>query len=304
MIPNDTTSRRSFLGQAAATALALGIIPPGLAGCASDSKAEMDSGASGDPSAGTDKLDRVGLQLYTVRDMMKQNVEETLAKVAGIGYKEVEFAGYFDRTPTALRETLDKLDLTSPASHIGYDAIAPAKLNATLDAAQQIGNKYIIVAYLLDTQRKTIDDYKRHAEVFNKAGQAAAARDMHFAYHNHDFEFVPLDGKIPYDVLLESTDPSLVRMEMDLYWITKAGSDWQAYFNRWPGRFNLVHVKDSAGAPQHEMRDVGGGSIPFKTIFAQRTKGGIEHFFVEHDNPADPIASITASFNHLKQLTF
>jgi len=300
-VTDDRTSRRFFLGQAAASALALGI-PAQLLGCTkADGKVDIDSAA---PGAGAEKLDRIGLQLYTVRDMMKANVEDTLAKVAGIGYKEVEFAGYFDRTPAALRATLDKLGLTSPASHIGYDAIDPAKINATLDAANALGNKFIIVAYLVDTQRKTLDDWKRHAEAFNRAGQAAAARDMKFAYHNHDFEFVPLDGKIPYDVLLESTDPSLVKMEMDLYWITKAGGDSSAYFNRWPGRFNLVHVKDSAGAPQHEMREVGGGSIPFGTIFAQRKKGGIEYFFVEHDNPKDPIASITASYQYLKNLTF
>ncbi len=295
------TSRRTFLGQAAATAIALGA-PAHLWACVpADGKSEDDGP---ELSAGTDKLDRIGLQLYTVRDLMKQNVEDTLTKVAGIGYKDVEFAGYFDRTPTALRATLDKLDLTSPASHIGYDAIAPAKIAATLDAANAIGNKYIIVAYLLDTQRKTLDDWKRHAEVFNRAGEAANARGLTFAYHNHDFEFVRLDGKVPYDVLLESTDPKLVKMEMDLYWITKAGSDWSAYFNRWPGRFPMVHVKDSAGPPQHEMRDVGAGSMPFASIFAQRQKGGIEHFFVEHDNPKDPLASIRASYEHLKRLTF
>lgn len=301
MNDENRTSRRTFLGQAAASALALGI-PSQLIACTpGESKSTGDSAASG---AGMEKLYRIGLQLYTVRDMMKANVEDTLAKVAGIGYKEVEFAGYYDRTPQALRATLDKLGLTSPASHIGLDQIDPAKINATLDAANQIGNKFIIVAYLLDTQRKTLDDWKRVSDAFNKAGQAAAARDMHFAYHNHDFEFVTIDGKVPYDVLLESTDPSLVRMEMDLYWITKAGGDWQAYFNRWPGRFNLVHVKDSAGPPQHEMREVGGGTIPFGKIFAQRKKGGIEHFFVEHDNPKDPIASITASYQHLSKLTF
>ena len=301
MTDENRTSRRSFLGQAAASALALGI-PAQLVACTNaDGKIDADSA---EPLLVADKLDRIGLQLYTVRDMMKANVEDTLAKVAGIGYKEVEFAGYFDRTPAAVRATLDKLGLTSPASHIGYDAIDPAKIAATLDAANTIGNKYIIVAYLVDTQRKTLDDYKRHAERFNRAGEAAKARGLQFAYHNHDFEFVPLDGKVPYDVLLESTDPSLVKMEMDLYWITFAGSDWSAYFNRWPGRFPLVHVKDSAGAPKHEMRDVGGGSIPFATIFGQRKKGGIEHFFVEHDNPKDPIASITASYQHLKNLSF
>ncbi len=286
MTDKARTSRRSFLSQAGAAALTLGVADRLLA------------------LAPADRIDKIGVQLYTVRDLMKQNVEDTLTSVAKIGYKEVEFAGYFDRQPKALRATLDKLGLTSPASHIGFDAIDPAKIGATLDAANAIGNKYIIVAYLLDSQRKTVDDWKRHSELFNRAGEAAKARGLTFAYHNHDFEFVRLDGKVPYDVLLESTDPKLVKMEMDLYWITKAGADWSAYFNRWPGRFPMVHVKDSAGAPQHEMRDVGAGSMPFGSIFAQRKKGGIEHFFVEHDNPKDPLVSIRASYEHLKTLTF
>lgn len=301
MTDRNRTDRRTFLGQAAASALALGIPAQLLACTNADGKIDADSA---EPLLVADKLDRIGLQLYTVRDLMKQNVEDTLAQVAKIGYKEVEFAGYFDRTPQAIRATLDKLDITSPSSHIGFDAIDPAKIGATLDAANTVGHKYIVVAYLLDNQRKTMDDWKRVAEAFNRAGEAAKARGVQFAYHNHDFEFVRLDGKVPYDVLLESTDPKLVKMEMDLYWITKAGGDWSAYFNRWPGRFPLVHVKDSAGPPQHEMRDVGAGSIPFKTIFAERKKGGIEHYFVEHDNPKDPIASITASYQHLKNLTF
>lgn len=300
MTSEHRTSRRTFLGRAAATALVLGA-PAHLLACAPGEE-KVDNGDTAQKAA--DKLERIGVQLYTVRDLMKQNVEDTLRKVADIGYKEVEFAGYFDRKPAALRATLDQLGLTSPASHIGFDSIDPAKIGATLEDANTIGNKYIIVAYLLDTQRKTLDQYKRIAEQFNRAGEAAKARGLQFAYHNHDFEFVRLEDKVPYDVLLESTDPSLVKMEMDLYWITMAGGDWRAYFDRWPGRFPLVHVKDSAGPPQHEQRDVGGGSIPFATIFAERKKGGIEHYFVEHDNPKDPLASISASYNYLKQLTF
>jgi sugar phosphate isomerase/epimerase len=109
---------------------------------------------------------------------------------------------------------------------------------------------------------------------------------------------------VPYDVLLDRTDPELVGFELDLYWITKAGHDPLAYFDRYPGRFPAVHVKDSAGAPAHRMTEVGGGSIDFRRIFAKRKQAGIEHAFVEHDQPADALASIRASYDYLSKLTF
>jgi len=301
MISDERSSRRAFLSQAAASALALGIIPAGLAACASaDGKADADTPAT---PAG-EKLARIGVQLYTVRTLMEKNVEETLRQVAGIGYNEVEFAGYFNRQPSALRQTLDSLGLSAPAAHVGLNDLEGDRLARTLDAASTLGHHYLIVAWMPPEARKTLDDWKSISARFNKAGQAVQARGMQFAYHNHDFEFVPIDGKVPLDVMLEATDPALVKMELDLYWIAKGGGDWRAYFARWPGRFKLVHVKDSAGPPEHEQRDVGAGSLPFAQIFAQRASAGIEHFFVEHDQPADPLASITASYNHLKQLTF
>lgn len=301
MTSQHKTDRRTFLGQAAAAALALGVIPAPLAGCTSvDGKADADSPTT----APGDKLARIGVQLYTVRTLMEKNVEDTLRQVARIGYQELEFAGYFNREPQALRQTLDSLGLTAPSSHVGLTDLQGERLPRTLDAASTLGHHYLVVAWMPPEARKTLDDWKRISEAFNKAGEAVKTRGMQFAYHNHDFEFVPIDGRVPLDVMLESTDASLVRMELDLYWIAKGGADWRAYFARWPGRFKMVHVKDSAGPPQHEMRDVGAGSLPFAQIFAQRATAGIEHFFVEHDQPADPLASITASYNHLRQLTF
>src|SRR6266576_470043 len=132
----------------------------------------------------------------------------------------------------------------------------------------------------------------------------AKAAGLQFAYHNHDFEFAPLEGKLPYDVLLAETDPKLVQLEVDLYWITKGGQDPLAYFARWPGRFPMVHVKDSAGPPDHRIVEVGAGKIDFKKIFAQSDQAGIKHYFVEHDEPADAFASIRASCEYLKRLEF
>jgi sugar phosphate isomerase/epimerase len=247
-------------------------------------------------------LDRIGLQLYTVRDLMERDFEGTIARVAEIGYKEVEFAGYFNHTPADVRAILDRHGLTSPAVHSG--SIEPSAWKTALDAATVIGHKYIVVPWVPQERRMTLDGWKQVAADFNRAAETARAAGVQFAYHNHDFEFPKMDGRVPYDVLLESTDPKLVQLEIDLYWITKGGQDPLAYFARWPGRVPLVHVKDSAGAPEHKMVDVGQGSIDWKRIFNKKDQAGIKHFFVEHDQPPQPFEDIAVSYNYLKSLEF
>ena len=248
------------------------------------------------------RLDKVGLQLYTVRDKMKDDFEGTLARVAEIGYKEVEFAGYFDHTPTDVKAILDRHGLSAPSTHIalaGEDA-----WQTSLETAKAIGHEYIVVPWIPEERRKTLDDWKSVAGVFNRAAKMAHDAGLQFAYHNHDFEFPKVDGQVPYDVLLQNTDPKLVQLEIDLYWMTKGGQDPLAYFARWPGRIPLVHVKDSAGAPEHKMVDVGQGKIDWKRIFAKQDQAGIKHFFVEHDQPPQPFDDIAASYRYLKQLEF
>lgn len=251
----------------------------------------------------TKRIERIGVQLYTVRDEMAQDAERTLARVAEIGYQEVEFAGYFGRSPADLRKALDRLRLTAPSAHVPYETLREG-WDRVLDAAATIGHQWVLVAWAPQEERRTLDDWRRIAEAFNRAGRQARAFGLRFGYHNHDFEFAPLEGRIPFDYLLAGTDPEAVQIEMDLYWITKAGQDPRAYFARYPGRFPLVHVKDSAGAPQHTMVDVGAGTIDWKKIFALDRQAGIRHYYVEHDAPADPFASITASYRYLKRLRF
>jgi len=254
------------------------------------------------PLAPSRKLDRVGLQLYTVRDRMAKDVDGTLAEVAAAGYREVEFAGYFGKSPQEIRAMLDRHGLDAPSGHI---SLTPAEQwRRALDGAHVVGHRYLVVAYIPAEARKTLDDWKRAAENFNRAAAEAKAAGVQFAYHNHDFEFAPVQGRLGYDVLLAETDPKLVQLEMDLYWITKGGQDPLAYFARYPGRFPMVHVKDSMGPPENKMADVGAGTIDFKKIFAQRDQAGIRHFFVEHDQPADALASIKASCDYLKRLEF
>ena len=248
------------------------------------------------------RLEKIGIQLYTVRDQMKADFEGTLARIAQIGYKEVEFAGYFDRSPADVRAILERTGLSAPAAHVG--SIAPDDWKASLAAANAIGHKYLVIPWIAQERRLTLDAYKRVAEDFNRAAQAARDAGVQFSYHNHDFEFQRMEGRLPFDVLLENTDPKLVQYEIDLYWITKGGQDPLEYFARWPGRVPLVHVKDSAGAPAHNMVDVGAGKIDWKRIFAKKDQAGIRHFFVEHDQPRQPFESIGASYRYLKNLEF
>ena len=248
------------------------------------------------------RLDKVGIQLYSVRDQMKADFEGTLAHVAEIGYKEVEFAGYFSHAPADVRAILDRHGLAAPSTHVAD--LSPDAWKASLDAAHTIGHEYIVMPWIPQERRMTLDAWKQIAAEFNRAAQAAHDAGIQFAYNNHDFEFPKLEGQVPYDVLLQNTDPKLVQLEIDLYWMTKAGQDPLAYFARWPGRIPLVHVKDSAGPPEHKMVDVGQGKIDWKRIFAKRDQAGIKHFFVEHDQPPQPFDDIAASYRYLSQLEF
>ena len=160
-----------------------------------------------------------------------------------------------------------------------------------------------MVAYLQAGERRTIDDCKRIAALFNRAGETAQTRKIQFAYHNHDFEFVPIDGKIGYDVLLAETDPTLVRFQMDIYWITKAGRDPLDYFAKWPGRFPMLHIKDMS--PDQGFADVGKGTIDFKRIFRRAGPAGVKHYFYEQDvTPGSPFDSAKVSYEYLKRLRF
>jgi len=241
------------------------------------------------PLAPNRKLDRIGLQLYTVRHEMEKDFAGTIAKVAAAGYQDVEFA-------------LDHHGLTAPSAHIR--SLAPEQWRASLDAAKTIGHQYVVVPFIPAEARKTLDGFKQVAQDFNRVAAQAHDAGLQFAYHNHDFEFAPMEGRLPYDVLLEATDPKLVQLEIDLYWITKGGQDPLKYFARWPGRIPLVHVKDSGGPPDNKMMDVGAGTIDWKKIFAREDQAGIRHAFVEHDQPADAFASIKASCDYLKRLEF
>ena len=258
---------------------------------------------------GERRLLKIGLELYTVRGALDEDFPGTIARVAKVGYKEVELAQFFAHFPEfnppakRARQILDANGLVSPATHVPYSALSPENLPRVIEASGVLGHAYIVNPSIDRAVLEQPDGWKRAAETFNRAGEATRKAGIQLAYHNHFVEFKPLaDGKLPYDVLLEETDPKLVAMEMDLGWAHFAGADPLAYFARYPGRFPLVHVKDFTH--DRAMTDVGRGEIDWKAIFSKADAGGIEHYFVEFDNPKDPFQTIEASYAYLEKLRF
>jgi sugar phosphate isomerase/epimerase len=263
------------------------------------------------------EIKTIGVQLYTVRAMMKNDFDGTIANMAKIGYKEVEFAGYFGKTPQETRATLDKNGLTSPSAHHEMKDLE-TKTQEIIDGAHTIGQKFIVCPYL-NAKSRTADGYKKLTESCNKVGEAMHKANIQFAYHNHSFEFDKVDGldKLPLDYLLANTDPKFAKLEMDLCWITVGGQDPTAYFNKYPGRIPMVHVKDwskegstpdgNIGAVGHKVEghitNVGSGSIDWKNVFEHSGKAGIQHYFVENDD-AKSFDDPKASYEYLSKLRF
>ena len=280
-----TMNRRSFLAALGVTGLAAG----------------------GDPAWLTRAIARprsprvLGVQLYTLRSAMASDVDKTLKRVAEIGYREVEFAGYHRLPARDVRIALRKAGLTAPSVHVSLES-AETRWDTLQRAADAIGHRYMVVPWIPEARRETFDDYQRLAEVFNELGRRAKRAGITFAYHNQAYEFKPIGFDPPFDTLLAATDPQLVAMELDVYWMTLGGGDPFDYLTRYPGRFVMLHLKDSSGPPEHQMLDVGNGVIDWARLLAEGERAGVRHVFVEHDEPADPFASVQASFNHLSSL--
>jgi sugar phosphate isomerase/epimerase len=251
-----------------------------------------------------EQLGAFGVQLYTVRTLMEQSVERTLGQVAAAGYKEVEFAGYFKRTPAQLVAALKANGLSSPSCHLGMTEFRSPDWAKIVDGAAQVGHRWLVLAWLPEADRASVDAYKGVADTLLKAGEVAKQAGLRVGFHNHDMEFKQMGGTCGLDVMLDATHDTDVGFELDLYWATRAGVDPLAYFARYPGRFPLVHVKDAGPAPSYKMSDVGKGQINFAKIFAQHAQAGIQHYYVEHDEPGDALLSIQASAAYLRTLNF
>lgn len=250
----------------------------------------------------------VGLQLYTLRTLMAKEPKETLQKVSAIGFTEVETFGFndgkfFGMAPKEFRSYLKDLNITTPSGHYMPDQIKK-DWSKTVDAAAEAGQKYMMCAYIMPNER-TLEDYKKFIDLFNQAGETCKKAGIQFGYHNHDFEFMNVEGQIPYDMILKGTDPKLVQMELDLYWTAFAGQDAVTLFKNNPGRFPAVHMKDMAKTEKREFAEVGMGSIDFQKILNAGKVAGLKHLFVEQDvTKQPPLEAIEISYKNVKKMKF
>ena len=248
-----------------------------------------------------EKLKRIGMELYTVRSLTAKDMAGTLAQLAKIGYKEVEFDAYHGHPADEIHGMLVQDGLTAPSVHVAITEIE-RESDRTFSNAKVVGHQWITVKELPRGQRQSMDDWKRIAARFNEAAAKVKAAGFRFAFHNHNDVFRKVDNELAIDILMRETDPALVSYQLDVYWAVNGGGNPVELVQRYPGRFKMLHLKDSMGPPDHKMADVGSGTIDFKTILA-RAKG-VENYFVERDDPTDPMASATASFNYLSHLEY
>jgi sugar phosphate isomerase/epimerase len=259
----------------------------------------------------------IGLQLYTLRDQIPKDLVGTLKKVAEIGYKNVEGYDYTNRKilgrpPAEFRKIVEDLGMKLPSMHVVTELTSGDSRSSILDQWKttvedmaSIDVHYVVYAIIPEAERKTLDDFKMWADRFNQFGEICRQAGTQYVYHNHDFEFIPHDGQKGYDIFLKNTDPSLVKFEIDLYWITKAGEDPVAYIEKNPGRFELYHVKDMENSPSKTFTEVGQGTIDFERIFKVKDIAGMKLFFVEQDlSKIDRFKSIRMSFDYLNNAAF
>lgn len=228
------------------------------------------------------KVKNPGIQLYTVRKEMQEDATGTLKKLAALGFKQIESAGsdkghYYGLKPKEMKQVCADLGMTLRSGHVHVDN----KWQQTLEEAVESGQEYLICSSM-PTSGQTIDNYKKTAEVFNKSGEDCNKVNIKFGYHNHDYEFKEDNGKVLYDVLMENTQPSLVHMELDLGWVVASGKDPIQYFNRYPGRFPLWHLKDMDPVKRHST-EFGKGSLSIKNMFDNAKSSGMKYFFVEQE---------------------
>ena len=267
----------------------------------------------------TGQIDKIGIQTYTLRAAMSEDFVSTLQMIKDIGYDYVELNGrdFADRSPAELKQILDDIGLPSPITHADYDSLKnrPEEL---ADVAGALGCSHIILPWIADDQR-SLDQYKVHAEMLNRAGQVLKPSGIQVGYHNHQFEFFDLgDGQTGMDILLNETDPELVAFELDLFWAALTGADIVSLFQEHSGRFRYCHIKDLKGDASAyrtsvdfgaivaaHMANVGEGDLSFESYFAAADVAGLEYFIVEHDNPPQPYrGSMETSYSAVQAMRF
>ena len=253
-------------------------------------------------SSTTSKLNNVGVQLYSVRTEMMADPIGTLKKLAQIGYKQIESArsdkgNYYGLHPKEIKKVLGDLGMTLRSGHVHIDEA----WQQSIDAAAEAGQEYLICSSM-PGEGQTVENYTRVADTFSKAGEDCKKSNIIFGYHNHDYEFEKENGQVLYDVLLQKTDPSLVKMELDLGWVFVTGNDPLAYFEKYPGRFPLWHLKDMDKAKK-QSTEFGKGQLNIKGMLENAKKSGMKYFFVEQEEYTNnAFESLQQDYDYLMRL--
>lgn len=255
---------------------------------------------------GRRRLRRVGIQLYSLRTDARNDLERTLADIAAIGYKDVELLGSmnnFGMPPARLREVLDRNGLRAPSTHVGGNALND--LDRQLDEAQTLGHQYIIVASLPIQGPRTLDHYRQWADKLNEAGRRALGSNVWVGFHNHGADMTPIDGAVPYDVLMDRTDPALTRHQLDTGNTAMGGKDPQEYMRRYGSRYWSFHIKDVAGIGATSDTELGKGFIDFRRLMASIDNIDQKHLFVEQETyPGAPVESLRRDYEYIAALEF
>ncbi len=292
------TNRRDFIKTS--TRIAAGsLILPSMAYAANSGKTKISTKPTGEME--------VGIQIYSVRNQLKEDFKGTIAKVSKIGYKLVEgyglgtdglFLGKY--SPAEYKQAFSGQGMNLVATHSSYFTAAEAP--KMIDAAKTAGVEYLVIPYTPGDLRETLDGYKAVAANFNAIGEQCKAAGLKFGYHNHAFEFDMMEGRVPLEVLIEETDKSLVDFEADLFWVNKGGYNPVKLIKKYPGRISMFHVKDAT--KETDEATVGEGVINFKSIFKAGKKDALKYYFIEDERTDDPFGNIKADFNYIAAQKF
>lgn len=284
-------NRREFL-----TALGVAAVAPQF-GCAS-------TGAGASP--GSRRLKSVGIQLYTLRDDARKDLEGTLVNIAKAGYKEVELLSSmnnFGMPLQQLRAILDRNGLRAPSTHV--DTAIFDNLQPQIDAAKVLGHQYLIVASLPDAERLGLDDYRRWADRFNEAGARALKGGVQIGFHDEAWDFRDMNGTTPYDVFVERADPSVVALQLDTGNAAVGGKDPLVYMQRYGKRYNLFHIKDAPSLGADHDVELGKGIVDFRRLLGMIDNIDQKHLYVEQESyPGAPIDSVRRDYDYISRLEF
>jgi len=294
------SNRRKFLINSSFAAAGTLILPVGCDTKKADSESSDDTFAE-DTMVTVNK--EIGVQVYSVRDALKEDFGGSLKKLKEIGYNYIEAYGMnlegqlFGMTPAEYRKQVEDVGMKMISCHCTY--FTPDDAEIMRDAAMEAGLKYLVIPSLPQDLRS---DYSQVADNLNQVGELFQGTGIKLGYHNHDFEFETQNDQVPLEIMLNETEPNLVTFEADLYWVTVGGMDPMDLINKFPGRFSLFHVKDAN--EELEQTTVGTGIIDFETIFKARETAGLEYFFVEDERTDDPFGNLKANFDYMNTSEF